>query len=68
MKLQVIASITGDQVHDQDDVPTVVTANCRYWGAFPDSPVPNTRVWVMFNRDPVSGQEADEAAKELLRD
>lgn len=56
--LKVLASVTSDDVHDADSVPTANTGNCRYWGAWPDSPIPNVRLFVVFDREPTNEAEA----------
>lgn len=64
--LTVKACITSEDVHDSDSVPMHDEGICRYWGAFPDSPLPDARVFAVFNREPVSAEEAHAAAKEWL--
>ena len=64
--LTLVASITSDQVHDPDDVPMHEDGNCRFWGAWPESPIPNIRVFAVFNREPVDETEAYATAKEWL--
>lgn len=64
--LRVVASITSEQTHDPDDVPFYDDGVCRHYGAFPDSPVPNVRVFVVFNREPKSEEEAMAACRELF--
>lgn len=61
--LQVMETVTSDDVMDPDDVPMDDDGDCRYWGAFEDSPVPHSRVWVRFNREPNSQDEAEEVAR-----
>jgi len=62
-ELQVMASICSEDVHDADSVPQYDEGVCRYWGAWPDSPIPNHRLFVVFNREPKSEEEAFDAAK-----
>jgi len=61
--LRVVESITSDDVMDPDDIPMDDDGDCRYWGAFADSPVPHSRVWVRFNREPNTQEEAEEVAR-----
>ncbi len=65
-ELKVMASVTSDMVHDPDDIPMYDSGNCRYWGAFNDSPIPNVRVFVVFNQEPQSEEEALGVAKAWL--
>jgi hypothetical protein len=65
-ELFVVASITSDQTHDPDDVPTHDGGNCYYWAACEDSPITDVRVFVVFNREPNSEGEAFKAAKDEL--
>ena len=58
-ELKIVASLTSEAFYDADDIPMVDGDRCRYWGAFEDSPVPNYRVWVLFNREPKSEEEAE---------
>ena len=52
MKPKIVDYITSDAVHDADDVPMYEDGKrAFYWGAWPDSPVPNVRVWVLFDTD-----------------
>jgi hypothetical protein len=67
-ELTVVASITSRDVVDDDCVPTHDEGVCRYWGAFPDSPIPNVRVFVVFDRTPTSEEEAFAAAKSHFGD
>lgn len=62
-QLRIVASITSDQTNDPDDVPMYDEGNCRYWGAWDDSPIPNVRLFVVFNREPATDEEATETAK-----
>lgn len=64
MKLIMVAGIWSEQVNDPDDVPTLNTGVHRYWGAWPDSPLPGQRLFAIFNRVPLTEAEAFEAAKE----
>ena len=65
-ELKIVASITSDDVYDADSVPTYDKGVCRYWGAFEDSPIPDVRLFVVFNREPTSEQEAFDTAKAWL--
>ena len=59
---KIVAYITSDAVRDADDVPMYEDGKrAFYWGAWPDSPVPNVRVWVLFDTD-VTREAAFEAA------
>jgi len=64
MKLIAVAGIWSELVNDPDDVPQYNKGVCRYWGAWPDSPLPDERLFVVFNREPKSEEEAFAAAKE----
>ena len=61
--LKVEETVTSYEVQDPDDVPTGDEGRERYWGAFPDSPIPDARVWVCFNREPNSQDEAEQVAR-----
>lgn len=61
--LFIVESMTSDDCMDPDDIPMCDEGNERYWGAFEDSPVPHIRVWVRFNREPNSQEEAEEVAR-----
>ncbi len=63
VSLKVVAVITSDETNDPDDVPTYDNGNCRSWGAWSDSPLPDTRVFMVFSREPVSEEEAYQVAK-----
>lgn len=62
-ELRVVAAVTSDDVHDPDTVPMYSEGVCRYWGAFEDSPIPNVRLFVVYNREPLSDEEAFAVAK-----
>jgi hypothetical protein len=62
-KLEVREALTSEMFYDADDIPMLDTGVFRYWGAFEDSPVPNHRVFVIFNREPVNEEEAEAAAR-----
>ena len=64
--LKIKAVITSDDVHDPDSVPLYNEGVCRYWGAWPDSPIPDVRVFVVFDREPKNDEEAHTAAKAYL--
>ena len=64
MKLIMVAGIWSELVNDPDDVPTLNGGVHRYWGAWPDSPLPDQRLFAIFNREPNSEAEAFAAAKE----
>jgi hypothetical protein len=64
--LKVMAVITSDDVHDPDLVPTYSGGCCYYWGAFKDSPIPDVRVFVVFNKEPDSDSEAFDVVKSHL--
>ena len=57
-KLRVVCYITSEMVHDADDLPDYDGGNCRYYGAYPDNPIPNERLFVVFNREPSNNEEA----------
>jgi len=67
-ELTVIAALTSEMFYDADDIPMLDKGVFRYWGAFEDSPVPNYRVFVIFNREPVSEEEAEAAARAWFGD
>lgn len=59
----IVAYITSEAVHDPDDVPMYEDGKRAFhWGAWPDSPIPNIRLWVLFNQD-VTPEVAFEIAK-----
>ena len=62
-ELKVVVALTSEMFYDADDVPMVEGGVFRYWGAFEDSPVPNYRVWVAFNREPESQEEAEKVVR-----
>ncbi len=62
-ELRIVASIMSYQVQDPDDVPTHNEGVCRYWGAFDDSPCPDMRIFVVFNRQPKDENEAFQTVK-----
>lgn len=61
-ELTIVACITSDDVHDADSVPSYDEGNCRYWGAYEDSPIPDVRLFCVFNREPVDAAEAHAVA------
>ncbi len=63
---KILVLLTDGQFHDADDIPMIDNDTCRYWGAFEDSPEPNTRVWVLFDRKPESYEEAYRLVREYL--
>jgi len=63
-ELQVVVALTSEAFYDVDDTPTYENDVCRYWAALEDSPVPNYRVWVVFNRKPKDNAEAEATARE----
>lgn len=61
-KLQALVIITSDDVNDPDNVPMNTDhPHTRYWGAWDDSPLPGTRSWVLYNREPETEEEARQA-------
>ena len=67
-ELTVRTVITSEGLQDADDIPMLDDGVFRYWGAFEDSPVPHHRVFVIFNREPVSEEEAEAAARAWFGD
>lgn len=67
-ELTVRHALTTESLHDPDDIPMLNEGVFRYWGAFEDSPVPHHRVFVIFNREPVSEEEAEAAARAWFGD
>lgn len=65
-ELRVVEALTSEVFFDADDIPMTNNDRCRYWGAFEDSPVPNYRVWILFNREPNNQEEAEQVAKEYF--
>lgn len=63
IELEVVEAVTSYEVQDPDDVPMGDEGRERYWGAFPDSPIPDARVWVLFNREPNDQDEAERVAR-----
>lgn len=65
---QIVVSITSEDTRDPDDVPMYEDGKrAFYWGAWDDSPIPNVRLWVLFDQD-VTPDVAFEIAKAAFGD
>jgi hypothetical protein len=66
-ELQILDSIHQEALScgDADDIPMYEGPGyCCYWGAYPDSPIPDQRLFIVFNRKPKDDDEAMQVAKE----
>ena len=65
--LYVVCHITSEMVSDADDVPYVNRGVCRSWSASDeDNPIPDLRLFVVFNREPRDFEEAISTTKACL--
>ena len=65
--LYVVCHVTSEMVFDADDVPYVNSGVCRSWSASDeDNPLPDLRLFVVFNREPRDFEEAILVAKACL--
>lgn len=65
-KPQILVLVTSDQMVDVDDTPDYENGTTSfYWGAFPDSPLPNRRVWCLLD-SPTTEEEAHKLLREYL--
>ena len=67
-ELTVRIALTSEMFHDVDDIPMLNDGVFRYWGAYEDSPVPNHRVFVAFNREPTDEAEAERVVRAYFGD